>query len=83
MVGRYSEYSHRVENAIEMPGAHLVLSADGSMIVTGLPYEFISESCVLTGKGTWRGPDFSGMIDLDFVSDDAPGIVQIKQVLFP
>jgi hypothetical protein len=73
MVGRYSESSRRVENTIEMPKAHLALSADGSMIVTGLPYEFINESCVLSGNGTWRGPDSSGMIDLDFVSDGAPG----------
>jgi hypothetical protein len=73
LIGVYSGPSPRIENGIEMPSAHLALKADGSIAVTGLPYEFTNDSCVLSGTGTWRGPDSSSMIDLELVSDDEAG----------
>jgi hypothetical protein len=73
VVGRYVESQPRSENGIVFQPASLTLNSDGSMIVTGLPYEFGQSTCTLSGRGSWSGPDEDQKIDLTVASDGSPG----------
>jgi hypothetical protein len=74
LVGSYEETHRRVENQIEINLATLSLEPEGSMVVSGLPYEFYPNTCLLSGKGTWSGPHGDDRsIDLTVVSDQSSG----------
>ena len=55
------------------PDALLELHSDGSMKVSFLPDDSIGSSCVLSGTGTWSGPDGEQKINLTVNSDGAQG----------
>ena len=73
IVGEYSESERHLDHDNGRPPARLTLGADGSMIVNNLPFEFGTDSCILTGKGSWSGPNEEQEIDLNVVSDGSPG----------
>jgi hypothetical protein len=55
LVGEYQEISRRTEDATH-GNASLILRADGTMVIDGLPYEFYPKSCIVRGTGRWNGP---------------------------
>jgi hypothetical protein len=76
LVGSY-EGSYRApgKGSAERP-VSLSLRGDGSMAVSGMPYEFYPMTCTLSGTGTWVGPfgetrDLK--IDLRITSDGNAG----------
>jgi hypothetical protein len=73
LVGTYMESGRREGQRSGGQRVSLLLSADGSMVVNNLPYEFYPSSCILSGKGTWSGPNGDQRIDLTVTSDQAPG----------
>ncbi len=73
LVGRYSEFERHWDAPSTHPPASLTLNADGSMIVTNLPFQFADQVCILSGKGNWREPDDDEKIDLVLISDGSPG----------
>lgn len=56
--------------------AALELHEDGSMKVSGLPFESITSTCMLSGSGKWSGPTGGNdlvTIDLILIDKDAHG----------
>lgn len=72
LVGRYSESERRWNAPSTHPPASLTLNADRSMTVANLPFQFADQVCILSGKGSWRGPD-DQKVDLVLISDGSPG----------
>jgi hypothetical protein len=73
LVGKYSESERHWDAPSTHPPASLTLNADQSMIVANLPFEFADQVCILSGKGSWRGPDEDQKIDLILTSDGSTG----------
>lgn len=73
LVGNYLESERHLDTAIGHPPATLTLDADGSMSVTNLPFEFGETSCILSGRGTWSGPDEAQQIQLTVSSNGSTG----------
>jgi hypothetical protein len=73
LVGSYKETERRWDRPKNGSGAALDLHADGSMTVSNLPDDSITTSCLMSGKGTWSGPDGDEKLDLNLISDGAQG----------
>lgn len=68
LVGNYSESERHLDTTIGKLPATLTLNADGSMSVTNLPFEDGEDSCILSGRGTWSGPNEAQQIQLTISS---------------
>jgi hypothetical protein len=73
LVGEYRETERHWDAPTAHPPANLKLNADKSMEVVNLPYEFADQVCILSGKGTWNGPDEDQKIGLTLNSDGSTG----------
>ena len=65
LIGRYSE-SERRWSEMASPPAALELRSDGSASAWNLPSEVALHTCVISGTGSWRGPDQGGQVRIDF-----------------
>lgn len=65
LVGRYGESERNWTEARSAPTA-LELRRNGSAVVSNLPSEADLHTCVLSGVGTWSGPDEDGRVNIAF-----------------
>lgn len=65
LVGRYSE-SERSWSEMASPPATFELRSDGSAFAWNLPSEATLRTCVISGVGSWSGPDQEGQVRIDF-----------------
>ena len=65
LVGRYTE-SERRWSEMASPAAALELRGDGSASAWNLPSEAALQTCVISGAGSWSGPDQDGWVRIDF-----------------
>jgi len=72
LVGRYVESERHGYSEYAGP-AVLELKSDGTMTVNDLPQDSGTNTCTLSGSGSWRAPG-GQEVGLDFNSDGAPGI---------
>ena len=75
LVGSYQGTYSGADEGSAVVSASLLLNADGSAEVSGLPYEFYPMTCTLSGNGTWARQigDFDQKIDLRVTSDGKAG----------
>jgi hypothetical protein len=73
LIGKYVESERHWDQPSPYSKAVLDLRADGSMSVSALPDDSIASTCILSGTGTWRGPDADQKLDLVYTSDGAAG----------
>jgi hypothetical protein len=71
LIGDYVESERHLDSSGASTSASLTLRADGSMTVANLPANFGTSTCILSGTGSWKGPDDNG-IALRVVSDQKP-----------
>lgn len=69
LVGEYVESERHWDHPSTNARATIELEADGSMSVSSLPDDNVTSTCILSGTGTWRGPDDDQQIDLVLTSD--------------
>jgi len=72
-MGRYSESRRHWDRSDAGQHASLLLNPDGSILVSGLPFEFGATTCTVSGNGKWSGPDGDQNVELTVKSDDALG----------
>jgi hypothetical protein len=65
LVGRYSE-SERSWYTMTSPTAAVELRSDRSASAWNLPSEVALRTCVISGAGSWSGPDQEGRVRIDF-----------------
>jgi hypothetical protein len=73
LIGKYVESERHWDQPGPYSRVALELRADGSMSVSALPNDSITSTCILSGTGTWRGPDADQKLDLVYTSDGAVG----------
>lgn len=73
LVGRYIESERHWDQPDTHSKATLELRADGSMNVSALPDDSVTSTCILSGTGTWQGPDEDQKLDLIYISDGSAG----------
>jgi hypothetical protein len=66
LIGRYSESERRWSEMTSRPQAALELRTDGSAYAWNLLSEVALRTCVVSGAGTWSGPDQEGQVGIDF-----------------
>ena len=64
LVGQYVESERHGGPAWPYPIAQLEFHQDGTMIVRDLPLQSGTETCLLSGSGTWKGPGVWQKVDL-------------------
>lgn len=78
LIGRYSE-SKRSWREMASPPAALELRSDGSASVWNLPSEVSLRTCVVSGAGSWSGPDQQGQVRIDLPKSVTTGGCQVAE----
>lgn len=78
LIGRYSE-SERRWSEMSSPPAALELRSDGSASAWNLPSEVALRTCVISGAGSWSGPNQEGQIRIDFPKSVTTGACQVAE----
>jgi len=82
VAGLYKESGRRSEQSAPYKPATLALNIDGSMTVTSLQTDTGFKTCILSGHGSWSGPDDNNVLDLVVQSDGLPGSCESDQYAF-
>jgi hypothetical protein len=78
LVGRYSE-SDRRWSEMASPAAALELRADGSASAWNLPSAAPLDTCIISGAGSWSGPDQEGQLRIDFAQSVTKAACRVNE----
>lgn len=79
LIGRYSESERRW---MWSPPAALEIRSDGSASAWNLPAEVGLRTCVISGAGSWSGPDQEGQVRIDFAKSVTTGPCQATETAY-